>query len=105
MGLLSFFSKSTRSKLVRLPSGSFTLDRSGKIMTSTLPQSFPAAHMRAIGEEVLASFQAAQNAQMPLAEIIIMYPTLKLLARELRGGALIFLMPLLTNQPVKKSVD
>jgi hypothetical protein len=30
---------------------------------------------------------------MPLAELIIHYSALKVLARELRGGAMVFLMP------------
>ena len=93
MGLLNLFSKSRKSHLMRLPAGSFTVNRDGQVMTSTLPQSFPAADIREIGQQVLASFQAAQKAQMPLAELIIHYATLKVLARELRGGAIIFIMP------------
>jgi hypothetical protein len=103
MGLLSFLSKSKGDRLMRLPSGSFTLDREGKVMTSTLPQSFPAAQMREIGQRVLASFQAAKKAQMPLSEIIIYYAALKLLARELRGGAIVFLMPQSLNHNLKKT--
>ena len=103
MGLLSFFSKGTRSRLMRLPSGSFTLDREGRVMTSTLPQSFPESQMRAIGEKVLSAFRAAQKAQMPLSEIIVHYAALKLLARELRGGAIIFLMPQVLTPHTKRS--
>jgi hypothetical protein len=102
MGLLSLFSKRGETqRLVRLPTGSFTLDADGKIMTSTLPQSFPASRMREIGNQVLASLRAARQAQLPLSEIIINYATLKLLARELRGGAIIFLMPHNSTPPNK----
>ena len=93
MGFLKLFAKSSRRKLVRLPSGSFTLDKDGQMMTSTLPQSFPEETLLEIGEQVLASFREARKAQMPMAEIIVHYATLKVLARELRGGAIIFLMP------------
>jgi hypothetical protein len=93
MGLLKLFSKSSRTKLERLPSGSFTLDQDGRVMTSTLPQTFPTAHMREIGRQVLQSFRDARKAQMPLAELIIHFATLKVLARELRGGAIVFIMP------------
>ena len=103
MGLLTFLSKPARSRLVHLPSGSFTIDRDGKIMTSTLPQSFPTAQAQDIGRQVIASFEAAKQAQMPLAEIIIYFAALKILARELRGGAIIFLMPQSHKQPVKKN--
>lgn len=98
MGFLNRFFKSADRGLVHLPAGSFTLDRDGKIMTSTLPQSFPSEHLRSIGDKVLSSFRSAKKAQMPLSEIIIQYSALKLLARELRGGAIIFLMPQSLNQ-------
>ena len=52
---------------------------------------------------MIASFGAAKQAQMPLAEIIVNYAALKLLARELRGGAIIFLMPQSLNQPLKRA--
>src|SRR4051812_14422404 len=103
MGLLDLFSRSSRKNLVHLPSGSFTIDREGKVMTSTLPQSFPAARMQDIGQQVIASFLAAKQAQMPLAEIIVHYAALKILARELRGGAIIFLMPQTLNQPLRRT--
>lgn len=106
MGLLTFLTKSDhsdQSQLVHLPSGSFTIDRDGEIMTSTLPQSFPSSRMQDIGQQVIASFQAAREAQMPLAEIIVYYAALKLLARELRGGAIIFLMPQSLNQPLRRA--
>jgi hypothetical protein len=93
MGLLNLFSKTPRPKLLRLPSGSFTLDKDGRVMTSTLPQCFPQEYLNAIGQQVLSALRTAQKAQMPLAELAIQYATLKLLARELRGGAIIFIMP------------
>jgi hypothetical protein len=93
MGLLTLFSRSGAPRLMRLPSGSFTVDRDGRVMTSTLPQSFPASFVKEISACVLQSFHAAQKAQMPLAEIVVHFAALKILARELRGGAIIFLMP------------
>lgn len=93
MGLLKLFQKPKAGELTRLPSGSFTLDRDGKIMTSTLPQTFSAAYLQEISRRVLEAFRAAQGAQMPLSEIVIHYAALKVLARELRGGAIVFLMP------------
>jgi hypothetical protein len=102
MGLLSRFFKGGNPGLMQLPAGSFTLDREGVIMTSTLPQSFPTVHLNAIGEEVLKAFRTAKKAQMPLSEIIIQYAALKVLARELRGGAIIFLMPQSLSPRLKK---
>ncbi len=93
MGLLDRLFRSTEPALVHLPSGSFTLDKNGDVVTSTLPQSFPAGHRDAIGQQVLASFRAAKRAHMPLSEITIQYSALKLQARELGDGAIVFLMP------------
>jgi len=104
MGLLSFIRRSTRSKLVRLPSGSFTLDKDGNIMTSTLPQGFPEAQIHAIGKCVLSAFHHAKKAQMPLSELIVNYSALRILARELRGGAIVFLMPS-GAQPARRTTN
>ena len=102
MGFLNRFFKPEKSRLGQLPSGSFTVDRAGQVMTSTLPQSFPADRLKDIGDKVLAAFRGAERAQMPMAEIIIHYAALKILARELRGGAMVFLMPQTPNQRPKK---
>jgi hypothetical protein len=102
MGLLDLFSRSSRKALVHLPSGSFTVDREGKIMTSTLPQSFPEQFILEVGKQVLNCFRGADKAQMPMAEIVLQFSALKILARELRGGAIVFLMPQATNQPPKR---
>lgn len=97
MGILSLLSKRSAlggaRNLARLPSGSFTLDPTGKIVASTLPHSFPEARLRQIGDLVLSTFQSAREAKIPLTELIADYSTLRLTARELRGGAIIFLAP------------
>jgi len=93
MGFLSRLFKSPDRVLVHLPAGSFTIDRDGRMMTSTLPRTFPAEHLKAIGDQVLACFRSAEKAQLPFGEIVIQYSALKLMARELRGGAIVFLMP------------
>jgi hypothetical protein len=93
MGLLNLFSKGARDHLVRLPSGSFTVDATGKIITSTIPQSFPEALLKQLGDTVLNIFRQAQEAQNPLSDLTFQYAALKVTARELRGGAIIFLSP------------
>jgi hypothetical protein len=94
MGFLNLLSRRGPGPgLVRLPTGSFTLDPGGRIVASTLPRSFPAAHVQRIGALVLSTFQSAREAQIPLTELIADYAALKLTARELRGGAIIFLAP------------
>ena len=90
MGLLNLFAKSPAS-LLRLPSGSFTVDREGRVLMGTLPSSFPTELVNDIAQQVLIAFRDAAGAQLPLAELVINYPSLKITARELRGGALIYL--------------
>jgi hypothetical protein len=100
MGLLSLFKKS-RVRLLNLPSGSFTVDQNGRVLVSTLPQGFPGDLVQDIATQVLTAFRSAQAAQMPFSEVVIRYSSLKLTARELRGGAIIFLSPqtLLSTNP------
>jgi len=100
MGLLNLFSKPAPA-LVRLPSGSFTVDRGGHILVATLPSSFPAARVQEIGRAVLEAFREAQAAQLPLSELVIHYASLKISAREMRGGAMIYLAPKTPITPLK----
>lgn len=93
MGLLNLFSKSEPT-LVHLPSGSFTVDRTGRTLVSTLPSSFPDELMDEISAQVRTTFEEAKAAQLRLNELVIHYSSLKIIARELRGGALIFLVPI-----------
>ncbi len=92
MGFLNFFSKPA-PKLTRLPSGSFTVDALGRVLASTLPHSFSPVHMNEISSTVLGIFNGARQAELPLSEINVRYGGFKITARELRGGAIIFLKP------------
>ena len=92
MGLLSIFSK-PETPLIRLPSGSFTLDRDGHVLVSTLSSDYPVELMHLVGRGVLETFRDAQTAQLPLSQLVIQYGSLKITAREMRGGAIIFLTP------------
>jgi hypothetical protein len=102
MGLLSLFARSAPT-LLRLPSGSFTVDREGCVLMGTLPSSFPASLVKDIALQVLGAFGGAADAQLPLAELVINYPSLKITARELRGGAVIFLSPRAPASPMRQS--
>jgi len=95
MGFLSLFSKTpaAEAKIDRLPSGSFTLDRTGKVIVSTLPGSFPESIVTDIGALVLETFTSARAAKITLHEFQIHYGGLKLTAKEQRGGAMILLAP------------
>ena len=90
MGFLRLFSKAAPT-LLRLPSGSFTVDREGSVLVRTLPSSYPVELVEEIGHQMLAAFRDAAEAQLPLSEIVINYSSLKITARELRGGAIVFL--------------
>ena len=102
MGLLNRFTKSAPT-LLRLPFGSFTVDRAGNVLTGTLPSSFPAGLVKDIAQQVLTAFGAAAKAQLSLAELTINYPSLKICARELRGGAIVFLSPRAPSSPVSQT--
>ncbi|MGD0260282.1 MAG: hypothetical protein ABSD29_10720 [Verrucomicrobiota bacterium] len=101
MGLLNLFAKSAPT-LLRLPSGSFTVDRGGCVLMGTLPSSFPSDLVQDIARQVRAAFGEAAAAQLPLAELTIHYPSLKITARELRGGAIVFLSPKAPASPMSQ---
>lgn len=88
---------------LRLPGGSFTVDREGAVVVSTLPSDFPPEFVRDIGRRVRETFQEARAAQLPLNELIVYYGGLKIVARELRGGALVFLCPLTPILPARSA--
>jgi hypothetical protein len=93
MGFLRKLFKPALARPPRLPAGSFTVDSEGRVMSSTLPHSFSATNLDEIAQEVLLYFQSAQLAHLPVRELIVHYPALRLSARELRGGAIVFLSP------------
>ncbi|MEP6663489.1 MAG: hypothetical protein ABJC04_07470 [Verrucomicrobiota bacterium] len=92
MGFLNLFSKPA-PRLARLPSGSFTVDSAGRLLASTLPHTLSEHYTREIGAVVLSIFNDARKAALPLTELIVRYGGFKITARELRGGAIIFLKP------------
>ena len=94
MGLLDFFSsKKDVPALGRLPSGSFTVDRDGNVLTSTLPRSFGEANVREIGKTVMEAMVSAREANVPVTELALYFSALKITAKEQRGGVMIFLAP------------
>jgi hypothetical protein len=92
MDLLSLFRKAS-PEVAGLPSGSLTVDRDGVILASTVSSSFPVGAIEDIVREVLSAFREAAEAQVPLTALNIHYKSLEISARDLRGGALLFLSP------------
>jgi hypothetical protein len=90
MGILK---KKAANQLKRLPTGTFTIDARGDVVSSTVPQVVPAALLRDIGQQVVAIFEGARNAQLAFSELVVQYAAFKITAREMRGGAIIFLSP------------
>jgi hypothetical protein len=92
MGFLNLFSRSDAA-VQRLPSGSLTVDANGRIVATTVSSSYPEELLQEIANEVLALFREARAAQMPMLEVNIHFASLLVSAREMRGGAIIFLSP------------
>lgn len=102
MGLLTSFFKRAKP-LLQLHSGSFSMDRSGRILATTLPTSFPQNLVLEIGRCIVETFRSGQTAQLPLSELVIHYPGLKITAREMRGGAIVFLSAADLNAPTQQT--
>ena len=82
-----------KSVLERRPSGAFTVDSQGNLVSSTVPQRVPEALTRQIGWHILAVFKGAAAVRLPFSELRVRYETFDFAAREMRGGAIIFLSP------------
>ena len=96
MGFLkTFFSRlfGSAAGVRELPSGSVTVDQSGAIVTSTVSSTFPSAILRQVGQDVVMLFREARAAQIPMNQVSLQFGSLLITARELRGGAVIFLFP------------
>ena len=96
MGFLSFIpflGRGQKTDLSRLPSGTFTMDSAGSIVSSTLPQSVSSEQILEIGRCVLQAFKNARKARISVLELHIQYCTLKVTAREMKGSAVVFIMP------------
>ena len=97
MGILNKITRGlfggSSANVQELPTGSVTVDRHGSIVTSTVSSAFPKKVLHGIGHDVLELFREARAAQMPLAEVSLHFGSLRITARELRGGAIIFLFP------------
>ena len=98
MGILKPFSRTQKPlRPERLPSGCFTVHRGGEVVGSTLPSDFSQKTVQEIGRVVLSAMQHAHEASLPLTDLYLHFSGLTIIARELRGGALIFLSPATLN--------
>jgi hypothetical protein len=93
MGFLNKFFGRRAAAVRPLPAGSLTVDRHGGIVASTVSSAYPQNLLANIGREVVALMREARAAQMPLGELSLHFGSLHITARELRGGAVIFLLP------------
>jgi hypothetical protein len=93
MGILNRLSKPRELRVSRLPAGSFTVDSLGQVLISTVPHDYPQPLLAEIGRCVIDTFRSAREVNLPLTEVVVHYSALKMTARELRGGAIVFLTP------------
>ena len=93
MGLLNRPAKSTSPTPGVMPSGSFTVDRNGRILTSTIRSGVAPETLDRVAQTVLEAMRAAQEGASPLQELAVQFTNMTLKARDLRGGAIIFLTP------------
>jgi hypothetical protein len=93
MGFLNLLRRANPA-IQKLPSGTITVDRSLRVVTSTVASSYPPQLLHAICKHVMSLFLEARKAQLPLSELTLQFASLKITAREMRGGAIIFLTPI-----------
>lgn len=92
MGFLNLFSQSSPA-VQRLPAGTMSVDRSGRILVTTVSSTCPPALLQEIAHHILRLFRKADAAHMSFSELTLHFASLKLVARELHGGAIVYLTP------------
>ena len=85
--------RTVKPEVKRLPTGSFTVDAHGEVISSTVSQVFPRPWSGTSARELWHVFDGARRAQLPFSELVVQYASYKIVAREMRGGAIIFLSP------------
>jgi hypothetical protein len=85
--------KAAAGPLPRAPKGAFTVDATGRVVMSTLPAAVAERVQPPLAGAIVAAFREAHAAQMSLTELNFNFPGLRVTARELRGGAIVFLTP------------
>lgn len=93
MGLLNLFKTPQVQAPPPLPSGSYTVDRDGKVVTRTISSAVSHQTLEQISAQVLQTFKDAKQADLNLSEFRLTLGAMTITARELRGGAIIFLSP------------
>jgi hypothetical protein len=94
MGILKPFSRASfPAATSQLPSGCFVIHREGGLVASTVPSSFPSKLLQEIARAVVEAFKNTAETQIGLSELHVQYSGFSIIAREQRGGALIFLQP------------
>jgi len=94
MGFVTrYFIKPFKRQIAQPLAGSFLIDGSGNIFSSTLPPTFPPEHLKFIGQKILAIFTDAVKADLPLRELSVKFEKFRFQARHLPSGALVYLIP------------
>jgi len=92
MGILNWFGKPAPD-MQKLAAGSFTVDRHGNVLTTTVGSAYPQWLLDDTAREVLSLFRGAREARMPLTGLELHYGGMDITAREMQGGAIIFVAP------------
>ncbi len=92
MGFLDIF-RSKPESLVSIPTGSFTVNREGAIISSTVSSRVPAEQLREISSAILQTFEKAQRSGVPVTDVVFRTAAISIRGVELRSGAMIFLTP------------
>ena len=92
MGFLKRFFRS-RAAVQQLPTGSVTVDRDGHVVTYTVSSAYPKALLRDIGLRGAVHLPRGARSAGAACRNQHSFRQPQITARELRGGAVIFLLP------------
>lgn len=105
MGVLDKLLRRTPLVPKKIPAGSFVISRSGRVLVSTFPQKVPQSVLVAVGGVVLRAFSKGEEMGMRLDHLEALYGAMRITARRLHSGALVFLLPQSPFEPKQKTHD
>lgn len=91
---MKFFGQSRVKRSFDIPRGAFTYDSAGGILVGSVPQAWMEEFGPMLVKTLRKAFGVAAEKGLILNEIALYYAGVRIVARDLRGGGIVYLLPL-----------
>lgn len=89
-----FFQKKPKPpRAFDIPRGAFTYDSAGRILVGSVPMAWLEEFGPVLVKALREAFTGAEEKGLTLSEIALHYAGARIIARDLRGGGIVYVMP------------